>query len=143
MSDVKDAVWMTPEAQERLTRELHELNVARSHSATEGARLDARIREVETLLRQAEVGSKPDDGLVEPGMEVTVRFDTDGASHTFLIGTRQLLADDPSITVDVYSPSSPLGEAIIGAYPGQKASYLAPNGATVGVEILAAKPFAP
>lgn len=141
MSDLKDTVWMTPEVLNQLTRELQELNTSRSNRMAEGERIDARIREIERLLRQAEVESKPDDGLVEPGMEVTARFDTDGTSHTFLIGKRQLLTGDPSITVDVYSPASPLGSAIIGKYQGEKVSYLAPNGSMVGVEILTVKPF--
>lgn len=132
---------MTPEVLNQLTRELQELNTSRANSLAEGARTDARIREIERLLRRAEIESKPDDGLVEPGMEVTVRFDTDGTSHTFLIGTRELLTGDPSITVDVYSPASPLGSAIAGKYQGERVSYLAPNGSTVGVKIMTVKPF--
>ncbi|WP_223692273.1 GreA/GreB family elongation factor [Leifsonia poae] len=142
MSDLNRVVWMTLDVRRQLTRELEELNASHANSLAETARMDGRIREIEILLRQAEVGTKPDDGLVEPGMEVTVRFDTDGTSHTFLIGTRELLTRDPSITIDVFSPESPLGAAIIGRYPGQRASYLAPSGSTVGVEVVAAKPFA-
>lgn len=142
MSDVQSRVWMTPEVVERLTKELQDLNTSRTLRLAEGATVDARIREIERLLRDAEVGSKPDDGLVEPGMRVTVRFDSDGSTDTFLIASRELLASDPSITIDVYSPASPLGAAIVGKYIGETTSYLLPSGTSVTVEILAATPFA-
>lgn len=142
MSDVQSRVWMTPEVVERLTKELQDLNTSRTHRLAEGATVDARIREIERLLRDAEVDSKPDDGLVEPGMRVTVRFDSDGSTDTFLIAARELLTSDPSITIDVYSPASPLGAAIVGKYIGETTSYLLPNGTSATVEILAAIPFA-
>ncbi|MEO6309385.1 MAG: GreA/GreB family elongation factor [Leifsonia sp.] len=142
MSNVHETVWMTPEVLDQLRRELEEQKAARTSGLLAGERTDSRIREIERLLRGAEVGAKPDDGLVEPGMKVTVRFQTDGTSQTFLIGARELLASDPSISLDVYSPSSPLGAAIVGKFPGDEASYTAPNGTVVGVQIVSAEPFA-
>ena len=38
--------------------------------------------------------------------------------------------------IDVFSPQSPLGAAIVGAKKGQKVSYAAPNGSTINVTIL-------
>ncbi|GAB3122046.1 GreA/GreB family elongation factor [Glaciibacter psychrotolerans] len=142
MSNIHETVWMTPEVLGRLRQELDELTAARSSGLVAGDRTDSRIREIEQLLRGAEVGSKPDDGLVEPGMKVTVRFQADGTSQTFLIGARELLASDPSISLDVYSPSSPLGAAIVGKFPGDEAAYTAPNGSVVGVQIVSSEPFA-
>jgi transcription elongation factor GreA len=94
------------------------------------------------MLRRAEVGQpKPDDGVVEAGMIVTVMFAGDTDTETFLLGSRELLALDRSVALDVYSPQSPLGAAILGKTAGDTATYTAPNGKTVSVEIVGAKPF--
>jgi transcription elongation factor GreA len=74
-------------------------------------------------------------------MEVTVRFAGDSDTETFLLGAREVLALDDSVDVSVYSPQSPLGAAITGKKPGDKASFEAPNGKSVDVEIVSAKPF--
>ena len=52
-----------------------------------------------------------------------------------------MLALDESVSLGVYSPQSPLGSAILGKKPGDTAEYTAPNGKTVTVEVLEAKPF--
>ena len=103
---------------------------------------EARIRQLEDILRRAKVGeTPPDDGVVEPGMAVTVRFDGGNEDESFLLGSRELLALDSSVDVDVYSPQSPLGAALLGKRPGERATYRAPNGREVSVEIVDAKPF--
>jgi transcription elongation factor GreA len=43
--------------------------------------------------------------------------------------------------MDVFSERSPLGMAIMGHKVGDKLSYVAPNGKTIDVEILSAKPY--
>ena len=70
-------------------------------------------------------------------MKVTTRFVGDDDSTTFLLGAREM-ADD---SIEVYSPQSPLGAAILGAKKGDKISYAAPNGKMLKVEILDAVPF--
>jgi transcription elongation factor GreA len=103
---------------------------------------EARIRQLEDRLRRAEVGDKPaDDGLVEEGMKVTVRFAGDADTETFLLGSRELLTMDSAVDLDVYSPTSPLGAAILDKRVGDQASYEAPNGSTITVEIVDATPF--
>jgi len=136
MSDQKDTVWMTAATLASLEAELEEL----------GGRADAdadRLREIELrdLIRRAEVGTKPDDGLVEPGMTVTVRFTRDGSEETFLLGSRELVKQGGEVELDVYSPSSPLGAAITGRYVGDTVSFAAPNGATLEVVVVSAVPF--
>jgi len=100
----------------------------------------ARVRELRDLIRRAETGPKPDDGLVEPGMVVTVRFEGDDEETTFLVGSRELAALDPNVDLEVYSPGSPLGQAIVGRHVGDTISYPAPNG-TVRATVVAATPF--
>ena len=132
-----ESVWMTPAALERLEAELAELSrPGRTLTDTE----QARATELRAIVRNAEVGLKPDDGLVEPGMRITVRFDDDAEPTSFLLGSRELAGLDESVELDVYSPTSPLGSAITGRYVGDAVTYEAPN-RTVQVTVLEAVPF--
>ncbi|KQZ08039.1 transcription elongation factor GreA [Agromyces fucosus] len=132
-----ESVWMTPAALERLEAELAELSrPGRTLTDTE----QARATELRAMVRNAEVGLKPDDGLVEPGMRITVRFDDDAEPTSFLLGSRELADLDDSVDLDVYSPTSPLGSAITGRYVGDAVTYQAPNRA-VQVTVLEAVPF--
>ncbi|AWB95295.1 transcription elongation factor GreA [Agromyces badenianii] len=132
-----ESVWMTPAALERLEAELAELSrPGRTLTDIE----QARATELRTMVRNAEVGRKPDDGLVEPGMRVTVRFDDDESATSFLLGSRELADLDTSVDLDVYSPTSPLGAAIAGRYVGDAVTYEAPN-RSVRVTVLEAVPF--
>jgi transcription elongation factor GreA len=160
-----DTIWVTQEAYDRLQQELAHLKgdvwaditekiaAARDegdlkenggyHAAREEqGKTKARIDQLEAMLRRAEVGDKPaDDGLVEAGMIVTIRFDGDADTEQFLLGSRELLSMDSTVEIDVYSPTSPLGAAIAGKSVGDTVSYETPNGKSLSVEIVAAKPF--
>ena len=74
-------------------------------------------------------------------MKVTIRFEGDSGTETFLLGSRELLSLDSAVDLDIYSPTSPLGEAISGKSVGDKASYKTPTGTTITVEIVDAVPF--
>jgi transcription elongation factor GreA len=158
-------IWLTQDAYHKLTEELEYLKgpkraelsarigAAREegdlkenggyHAAKdEQGQTEARIRQLEDMLRRAQVGeTPPDDGVVEPGMKVTVRFIGDDDTETFLFGARELADFDPSVDLDVYSPNSPLGAAIDGHKKGETITYAAPNGAELKVEIVEAVPF--
>ena len=158
-------IWVTQEAYDRLQDELAHLKgevwaditakiaAARDegdlkenggyHAAREEqGKTKARIDQLEAMLRRAEVGEKvADDGTVEAGMVVTIRFKGDTDTEQFLLGSRELLSMDSSVELDVYSPTSPLGAAIVGKSVGDEATYEAPNGKGITVEIVAAKPF--
>jgi transcription elongation factor GreA len=97
-----EPVWMTPQAHTRLQTELAAL---RSHPTVEvpddfmdyddhlvTAHLArrARMRQIQALLSKAVVGEDPaGDGVAEPGMVLTVRFDDTGETETFLLGVRR------------------------------------------------------
>ena len=164
-STEQGTVWLTQDAYDKLTSELEHLKgparqevIARISAARdegdlkenggyhaakdEQGKMEARIRQLEDMLRRARVGETPkDDGVVEPGMKVSIRFAGDDEVETFLLGSRELLALDSSVDIDVYSPQSPLGAAILGKKLGDSATYAAPNGKDVTVEIVDAKPF--
>jgi transcription elongation factor GreA len=109
------------------------------HAAREEqAKQEARIRQLEELLRNAQVGeAPPDDGVVEPGMVVTAVVA--GDEMEFLLGSREVAG---GTQLDVFSERSPLGAAILGKRAGETTSYRAPSGATIDVRIVAATPYA-
>ena len=147
--------WLTPEAFDRLTAELAELegparvDIAKKieaareegdlkenggyHAAKdEQGKIEARIRQLTLLLRHATVGEPPEShGVVEVGTLVTAKIA--GDPTTFLLGSREI-ADDAS-DIDVYPATSPLGEAILGLKVGDTATYTAPSGKDITVEI--------
>jgi transcription elongation factor GreA len=142
--------WITHEAHTRLQTELASL---RSHPAIEvpddfmdnddslvaGYRVrQARIHQIQDLLTNAIVGEDPpDDGIAEPGMVLTVRYDDTGEIETFLLGVRGVEDAD----IDVYSTQSPLGRAIAGARPGEQRTYSIPSGTNLPVTLLKAVPY--
>jgi transcription elongation factor GreA len=156
----ENVTWLTQEAYDRLKAERDHLagdgrteiakkiEAARDegdlrenggyHAAKEEqGKQEHRIRQLTQLLESAKVGQAPaDNGVVEPGMVVTV--DLAGEELTFLLGSREV--SDASL--DVYSEKSPLGAAINGHKAGDSTSYQAPNGKQVPVKILQMKPYA-
>ncbi|WP_103500517.1 MULTISPECIES: transcription elongation factor GreA [unclassified Streptomyces] len=164
MTQTSDNVtWLTQEAYDKLKGELEYLTgparteIARKieaareegdlkenagyHAAKEEqGKQEARVRQLEQLLRTAEVGAAPpDDGVVEPGMVVTVSFaDDDDDTLTFLMASREYASE----TIDTYSPQSPLGQAVNGKKAGDRAEYELPNGGVAKVKIVEAKPYA-
>ena len=70
-------------------------------------------------------------------MTVTIRFVKDDEEVTFLLASRE----ESGSPIDVYSPRSPLGAAIMGKKVGEKATYSLPNGRANTVEILEAVPY--
>lgn len=98
---------------------------------------ETRVLQLEDLLRNAEVGETPaDDGVVEPGMVVVANIA--GEEETFLLGARDA---GEGLNMAVYSPSAPLGKAIIGLTAGSTTSYEAPSGLSIEVEVISATPY--
>lgn len=104
------------------------------HAAKEEqGKQEARIRVLQDLLRSARVGQAPASDAVAPGTVVTVHFDDDpDDTETFLLGSREIAT---TTELTVYSPESALGQAILGARPGQTVTYSAPSGADIKVTV--------
>src|SRR5699024_10765728 len=160
-------IWVTQEAYDRLQQELDHLRgevrsditakiaAAREegdlrenggyHAAREEqGQQEARIRQLQDMLRRAKVDEAPSNSKeVVPGTEVTIAFDGDSSdTETFLLGSREVLGlDDAIVDLQVYSPQSPLGAAILGKSAGDEATYEAPNGKSINVTITEVKPF--
>jgi transcription elongation factor GreA len=154
MSESNEATWLTQEAFDRLADELEYLvNVARGdiakriqeareegdlkenggyHAAKEEqGKIESRINRIEEILATAEVGDAPKaHGVVEQGLVVTV--DLNGTQKKFLLGSAEI-SDD---SVEVYSPDSPIGSAILGKKIGEELDVFLPNGKAIKVKIL-------
>ncbi|MDP9239288.1 MAG: transcription elongation factor GreA [Actinomycetota bacterium] len=161
-TDAETAVtWLTQEAYDRLKAELdvlignrpqvaQEINARREEgdlkenggyqaAKEEQGKQEARIRQLEQLLREAKVGQPPTQSTIAgPGMIVTVRFDGDDEAETFLVGSREIGA---TTEMQVYSAESAMGRAITGKDVGETVSYAAPNGRRITVEIVEVRPF--
>jgi transcription elongation factor GreA len=162
MTDTQ-VTWLTQEAYDRLKVELDQLIANRPiiaaeindrreegdlrenggyHAAREEqGQQEARIRQLQELLNSAKVGEAPkQSGVALPGSVVKVYYDDNkGDTETFLIATRQEGVSDGKL--EVYSPNSPLGGALIDAKVGESRSYTVPNGNTVKVTLVSAEPY--
>jgi len=160
-TDDASVTWLTQDAHDRLSRELDELiahrpvlareiNARREEgdlrenggyqaAREEQGKQEGRIRQLQELLRVAQVGETPvSDGVAGPGMVVEVRFEGDDDVETFLIGSRE---ETETAGVQVYSAASPLGRALTGAAEGSTVEYETPTGRTMKVTLVSARPF--
>ena len=134
--------WLTREAYDRLTSSLETMKgstraqvVARIEAAREEGdlrenggyhaakeeqgKLEARIRQLTALLRDVRVGEQPSGERVEEGCVVSVDYGDDDVER-FLFANRENATDEGGRIgdLDVYSPESPLGQAIVGHKAG-------------------------
>ncbi|MFT4124882.1 MAG: transcription elongation factor GreA [Gordonia sp. (in: high G+C Gram-positive bacteria)] len=161
MTDTQ-VTWLTQESHDRLKGELDslianrpviaaEINERREegdlkenggyHAAREEqGQQEARIRQLQELLNNAKVGEAPtQSGVALPGSVVTVYYDGDTSDEeTFLIATREEGANG---SLETYSPSSPLGAALIDAKVGETRQYTVPSGALIKVTLVKAEPY--
>lgn len=155
-----DAIWLTQEAHDKLQDELNHLKTVGRPDVTariaaareegdlsenggyhaareEQGQMEGRIRQLEQLLRDAQVG-EPEGASDEVtlGKVITIAFDGDpDDTDTFLLGSREVLGTDDSVT-NAVSPQSPLGAALVGSKVGDDVSYETPTGKTLSVRVL-------
>jgi transcription elongation factor GreA len=142
--------WLSPQAYEQARNELERLLLShRSGFTPQDGDDDAdawarhgwrerRIRHLQELLLNASVGAPPpDDGIAEPGMVLTVRIDDAPETETFLLAGSMPASSD----LDVYSPESPIGRALLGAREGDTRTCQLPDGGTISIELLTATPY--
>ncbi|MFM7211142.1 MAG: transcription elongation factor GreA [Actinomycetota bacterium] len=152
-----EVAWLTQEGYDTLQQELAErsgprrteitkrIEAAREegdlkenggyHAAKEEqGKNEARIRVLKHMLDNAQVGTpEAHDDEVAHGRVVTVRFVEFDEHETFLLASREEAAH---ATVEVYSPTSPLGQAVLGKRVGESSVYTLANGKSITVEIV-------
>ncbi|MFM2079282.1 MAG: transcription elongation factor GreA [Actinomycetota bacterium] len=99
----------------------------------EQGHMEGRIRHLEHLLENAEIIEGNTDGAVAAGSIVTIVYEGDDESDAerYLVGHPEERAGG----LEVMSPSSPLGAALLGAVEGVWVEYEAPGG-TLKVQVL-------
>ncbi len=145
--------FLSQEAYDRLHAELEdlktngrpqisaEIEVARAHgdlrenaeyhaAKDEQGRMEARIRQIDALLRDAFIGERTTADEVAPGVVVTL--DLDGDEETYLVGSRE----DRHPELDVLSSDSPMGRSLLGAREGETRSFETPSGTSMDVRVV-------
>jgi transcription elongation factor GreA len=159
---MSSVTWLTQEAYDRLQEELAErsgprrteitkrIEAAREegdlkenggyHAAKEEqGKNEARVRQLQHLLEHAQIGvPDAEHDEVAHGKVVTIRFVDLEEEETFLLGSREEAAH---ASVEVYSPTSPLGQAVLGRRVGESTAYELANGRSMRVEILRVEPY--
>ena len=144
--------WLSQEAYDRLRSELDtlktegrerisaEIEVARAHgdlrenaeyhaAKDEQGKMEARIRQLQSLLRDAKIGEPEDTDVVRPGL--VVALEVEGDPETYLLGSRE----DEHDEFEILSASSPMGTAITGAKVGDTTSFTTPGGVSISVTV--------
>ena len=158
----EQTTWLTPAAFDKLTAELEELRTegrrqievrlaeARAHgdlrengdydsAKNDQGMMEARIRQLDSILAHAVVREAADEGKVAIGSVVTV-LDSDGDVMDYFVA-------NPANKQPGYllaSPESPLGKALIGSAPGDQVDYeveVAGKIKTFSVTIKEVRPF--
>ena len=157
-------VWLTQDAFDRLKAELENrsgalreeikarIAAAREegdlkenggyHAAREEqGKNEGRVRQLTKMLETAQIGTPEiQEGIVSQGMVVTVNFPDLDDTETFLLGSREEAAHT---SIDVYSPTSPMGAAVLNQEVGAEISYETPSGKTLRIVIVAAELYIP
>jgi transcription elongation factor GreA len=116
-------------------RELGDLSENGDYHAAkeEQGKMEGRIRQLAFMLENAEIIEGDAGDQVSHGSVVAIRYEGDDDVERYLIGSIEERHDD----LDVISPSSPLGVALIGSAPGDEVTFTAPTGAELTVEVVA------
>jgi transcription elongation factor GreA len=97
---------------------------AEYHAAREQQGLqEARVRQLRQMIENAEIIETADDGVVRPGMIVTLRYEGEDP-ETYLLGLREEKGGD----YPVLTPDSPLGRALVGHGAGETVTTKVPAG---------------
>jgi transcription elongation factor GreA len=84
---------------------------------------EARVRQLQRLIRDAVVVDTSNGEIVAAGTVVELRMEGDDGPTTYLVGSIEERHDE----FEVLSTSSPLGQALMGKAPGEFATYEGPR----------------
>ncbi|MFN8016563.1 MAG: transcription elongation factor GreA [Acidimicrobiales bacterium] len=115
-------------------RELGDLSENGDYHAAkeEQGKMAGRILHLESLLENAVIVEDTSHDQVTPGVIVGIRYEGDEAVERYLLGSIEERHED----VEVMSPGSALGQALLGGRIGDVVEYETPTGAKLKVEIV-------
>ncbi|NLD76113.1 MAG: transcription elongation factor GreA [Acidimicrobiales bacterium] len=116
-------------------RELGDLSENGDYHAAkeEQGKMEGRIIHLANLIENAEIVENAGVDEIRAGVVVSIRYEGDDDVERYLLGSIEERVEG----IDVMSPGSPLGAALIGKKAGDVVSYETPSGATLNVEIVA------
>jgi transcription elongation factor GreA len=114
-------------------RELGDLKENGDYHAAkeEQGKMEGRIMHLAALVENAVIIESTDGGGVTAGCVVSIAYEGDDEVERYLLGSIEERHDD----LDVISPGSPLGSALMGRDVGEVVDYEAPGG-TLKVRIV-------
>ena len=116
-------------------RELGDLSENGDYHAAkeEQGKMEGRIIHLNRVLENAEIVEGDDAAdIVSAGTVVAIRYEGDDDVERYLLGSIEERVEG----LDVMSPGSPLGGALLGRRAGETVAYETPTGATLNVEIV-------
>ena len=87
-------------------------------------KMEARIRQIEAMLEDAEIVDEVQTSEVGHGNVVGIRYEGDDEVEWYLLGS----IEERREGISVMSPDSPLGQALLGHKAGDTVGYEAPSG---------------
>jgi transcription elongation factor GreA len=95
------------------------------HAAKDSqGKMESRIRQLQALLKTAEVMESATGDVIDHGMVVCLRHEGDTDVEEYFVGS----IEERRGSMPVVSPSAPLGQALIGRAAGDTVEYDAPGG---------------
>jgi transcription elongation factor GreA len=115
-------------------RELGDLSENGDYHAAkeEQGKMAGRIAHLANLLENGVIVETEGADAVQPGVVVGIRYEGDSDVERYLLGSIEERVEG----VEVMSPGSALGTALVGAKVGDKVTYETPTGAELQVEIV-------
>jgi transcription elongation factor GreA len=111
------------------------------HAAREAqGRLEGEILALQQLLLKVDTTAASGEE-VAPGSVVTYKYDgdADDEAETFLLASIEMKPYAGGL--DVFSPASPIGLALLGHKPGETVEFTGPTGREITVHVLKSEPF--
>ncbi|MGI9602703.1 MAG: GreA/GreB family elongation factor [Acidimicrobiales bacterium] len=107
-------------------RELGDLSENGDYHAAkeEQGKMEGRIMHLHKILENCEIVEETGGEHVGAGSVVGITYEGDDEVEKYLVGSIEERVDD----LEVVSPGSPLGEALIGSSVGDEVGYEAPGG---------------
>lgn len=115
-------------------RELGDLSENGDYHAAkeEQGKMEGRIAHLARLTENAEIVAAEGADEIRAGTVVEIRYDGDPTVERYLLGSIEERAEG----LEVMSPGSPLGEALMGHKVGDQVTYQTPTGAELTVEVV-------
>ena len=119
-------------------RELGDISENADYDAAkdEQGKSEARVRQLEQIIKNAVIVEGAAGDVVAPGCVVEIRYEGDDDTQTYLVGSIEERHD----TYDVLTVNSPVGQALLGAEPGSTVTYQGPR-RELSVTVVSVRPL--